>query len=221
MGVIKKLLGVVVLFIVTSSSLLHAKSAFEEIYDKKKQQIEAKELTFDYSHDLKLFQKAEGTFVEAFLPRAVALDKDDVDDEKELEEELRESHHLIWNNFYDELRKNKALGKTEYFYAVKNKKEEVVAFVYFRGGDSSEDKHISFLAVHPDYERMGLGTLLIFSIFEKFSNLQMVTLKVDTEKNEKVISFYNKLGFYEYNKVDDLRISFALERNCQKNKNHS
>lgn len=62
--------------------------------------------------------------------------------------------------------------------------------------DDKEHCYIGRLVVHPDYQRKGIGTLLMKEIEKIFKNCKK--FKIFTgEKSDHVISYYKKLGYKE------------------------
>ncbi|NEO49457.1 MAG: ribosomal protein S18-alanine N-acetyltransferase [Moorea sp. SIO4A3] len=61
-----------------------------------------------------------------------------------------------------------------------------------------EEAHIIILAVHPDYQRQGLGQLLLYSLLKeaKQRNLKWATLEVKPS-NQAALALYQKFGFTE------------------------
>ncbi len=61
-----------------------------------------------------------------------------------------------------------------------------------------EEAHITILAIHPDFQRRGLGSLLLENLLKEAVNrkLQRATLEVG-ENNHKAINLYQKFGFKE------------------------
>jgi ribosomal-protein-alanine N-acetyltransferase len=59
-----------------------------------------------------------------------------------------------------------------------------------------EEAHITIVAVHPQYQRQGLGQALIYALLKTASdrNLERATLEVRAS-NEAAISLYQKFGF--------------------------
>jgi len=59
-----------------------------------------------------------------------------------------------------------------------------------------EEAHITILAVHPDYQRQGLGQLLLYALLRdaKRRHLEWATLEVKPS-NQAALSLYQKLGF--------------------------
>ena len=59
-----------------------------------------------------------------------------------------------------------------------------------------EEAHITLLAIHPDYRRQGLGTLLLLNLLEDAiaRKLQWATLEVNVN-NKKALNLYQKFGF--------------------------
>ena len=61
-----------------------------------------------------------------------------------------------------------------------------------------EEAHITILAVHPDYQRQGLGQLLLYALLRdaKRRQLEWATLEVKPS-NQAALSLYHKFGFKE------------------------
>jgi ribosomal-protein-alanine N-acetyltransferase len=61
-----------------------------------------------------------------------------------------------------------------------------------------EEAHITILAVHPDYQRQGLGQLLLYALLRdaKRRQLEWATLEVKPS-NQAALSLYQKFGFSE------------------------
>ena len=61
-----------------------------------------------------------------------------------------------------------------------------------------EEAHITILAVHPDYQRQGLGQLLLYALLRdaKRRQLEWATLEVKPS-NQAAMSLYQKFGFTE------------------------
>jgi ribosomal-protein-alanine N-acetyltransferase len=59
-----------------------------------------------------------------------------------------------------------------------------------------EEAHITILAVHPDFQRQGLGQLILSALLRdaKERNLERATLEV-RDSNEVALSLYEKFGF--------------------------
>ncbi|HBB30286.1 MAG TPA: ribosomal-protein-alanine N-acetyltransferase [Cyanobacteria bacterium UBA8803] len=61
-----------------------------------------------------------------------------------------------------------------------------------------EEAHITILAVHPNYQRQGLGQLLLYALLRdaKRHQLEWATLEVKPS-NQAALSLYQKFGFTE------------------------
>ncbi|HEY9632395.1 MAG TPA: ribosomal protein S18-alanine N-acetyltransferase [Coleofasciculaceae cyanobacterium] len=61
-----------------------------------------------------------------------------------------------------------------------------------------EEAHITILAVHPDYQRQGLGKLLLYALLRdaRRRKLEWATLEVKPS-NQAALSLYQKFGFTE------------------------
>ena len=56
--------------------------------------------------------------------------------------------------------------------------------------------HVSNLYIHHNFQKQGLGTVLLSSVFQQFPTVEKFTLRV-FEKNIKARNFYLKQGFRE------------------------
>lgn len=92
----------------------------------------------------------------------------------------------------DSLLKEIENEKAIYFCAVKD--EEVIGYIGL--WNILGEGNITNVAVHPDFQRMGTGYLLMEKMKEyaKKEKLLFLTLEVN-EGNEKAISLYKKCGF--------------------------
>lgn len=79
--------------------------------------------------------------------------------------------------------------------------------------------NITNIAVHPDYQRKGIGFALLEEMkkYAKDEKMLFLTLEVN-EKNEKAISLYKKCGFqevgrrkkYYHNKYDAILMNYNI-----------
>ncbi|MGB0561173.1 MAG: ribosomal protein S18-alanine N-acetyltransferase [Spirulinaceae cyanobacterium] len=59
-----------------------------------------------------------------------------------------------------------------------------------------DEAHITLLMVHPDYQRQGLGQLLLWALLVKARQQQMARATLEVrEGNRGAIALYNKFGF--------------------------
>ena len=67
-------------------------------------------------------------------------------------------------------------------------------------GDGYSVIFIQDLLVHPDFQRNGIGTLLLKRMLKEYENVYQMHLI--TEDSEKTISFYKSLGFTDNGDVN-------------------
>ena len=67
-------------------------------------------------------------------------------------------------------------------------------------GDGFSVIFIQDLLVHPDFQRNGIGTLLLKRMLKEYENVYQMHLI--TEDSEKTISFYKSLGFTDNGDVN-------------------
>jgi hypothetical protein len=99
---------------------------------------------------------------------------------------------LGWTNYTDkpEMLKNAYLNSLKIYGAyVDNKLVGIIRAV----GDGFSVLFIQDLLVHPDFQRNGIGTLLLKRMLKEYENVYQMHLI--TEDSEKTISFYKSLGF--------------------------
>ena len=99
---------------------------------------------------------------------------------------------LGWTNYTDkpEMLRNAYLNSLNIYGAyVDDKLIGVIRVV----GDGFSVLFIQDLLVHPDFQRNGIGTLLLKRMLKEYENVYQMHLI--TEDSEKTISFYKSLGF--------------------------
>ena len=67
-------------------------------------------------------------------------------------------------------------------------------------GDGFSVLFIQDLLVHPDFQRNGIGTLLLKRMLKEYENVYQMHLI--TEDSEKTISFYKSLGFTDNSDIN-------------------
>lgn len=67
-------------------------------------------------------------------------------------------------------------------------------------GDASTIIFIQDLLVHPHYQHKNIGKSLVDEVLNRYKDVRQIELI--TDKEEKSISFYKKLGFKELDKVN-------------------
>lgn len=81
-----------------------------------------------------------------------------------------------------------------YYKAVMDKK--IVGFIGIR--ISQDDAHVTNIAVHPDYQRLGIGTILLnhFLQYAVDNDCKQLSLEVKST-NELAIKLYERYGFVQ------------------------
>ena len=106
---------------------------------------------------------------------------------------------LGWTNYTDkpEMLKNAYLNSLKIYGAyVDNKLVGIIRAV----GDGFSVLFIQDLLVHPDFQRNGIGTLLLKRMLKEYENVYQIHLI--TEDSEKTISFYKSLGFTDNSDIN-------------------
>ena len=106
---------------------------------------------------------------------------------------------LGWTNYTDkpEMLKNAYLNSLKIYGAyVDGKLVGIIRAV----GDGFSVLFIQDLLVHPDFQRNGIGTLLLKRMLKEYENVYQMHLI--TEDSEKTISFYKSLGFTDNGDVN-------------------
>ena len=106
---------------------------------------------------------------------------------------------LGWTNYTDkpEMLKNAYLNSLKIYGAyVDDKLVGIIRAV----GDGFSVLFIQDLLVHPDFQRNGIGTLLLKRMLKEYENVYQMHLI--TEDSEKTISFYKSLGFTDNSDVN-------------------
>ena len=105
---------------------------------------------------------------------------------------------LGWTNYTDkpEMLKNAYLNSLKIYGAyVDDKLVGIIRAV----GDGFSVLFIQDLLVHPDFQRNGIGTLLLKRMLKEYENVYQMHLI--TEDSEKTISFYKSLGFVDNSEI--------------------
>ena len=106
---------------------------------------------------------------------------------------------LGWTNYTDkpEMLRNAYLNSLKIYGAyVDGKLVGIIRAV----GDGFSVLFIQDLLVHPDFQRNGIGTLLLKRMLKEYENVYQMHLI--TEDSEKTISFYKLLGFTDNSDVN-------------------
>ena len=106
---------------------------------------------------------------------------------------------LGWTNYTDkpEMLRNAYLNSLKIYGAyVDGKLVGIIRAV----GDGFSVLFIQDLLVHPDFQRNGIGTLLLKKMLKEYENVYQMHLI--TEDSEKTISFYKSLGFTDNGDVN-------------------
>ena len=106
---------------------------------------------------------------------------------------------LGWTNYTDkpEMLRNAYINSLKIYGAyVDDKLVGIIRAV----GDGFSVLFIQDLLVHPDFQRNGIGTLLLKRMLKEYENVYQMHLI--TEDSEKTISFYKSLGFTDNSDVN-------------------
>ena len=106
---------------------------------------------------------------------------------------------LGWTNYTDkpEMLKNAYLNSLKIYGAyVDDKLVGIIRAV----GDGFSVLFIQDLLIHPDFQRNGIGTLLLKRMLKEYENVYQIHLI--TEDSEKTISFYKSLGFTDNSDIN-------------------
>lgn len=66
-------------------------------------------------------------------------------------------------------------------------------------GDAVSIIYVQDLLVHPEFQRRGIGTMLLEAVMEEFKNIRQIVLV--TEDRADLKRFYQSLGMYELSKM--------------------
>ena len=103
-----------------------------------------------------------------------------------------------WNNPYIDIARK--LNVQPDLFLVGYLEENLIASVM--AGYDGHRGWINYLAVHPDFQAMGFGKHLMNDVENKLYELGCPKINLQIrEGNEKVLSFYQKLGFVEENRI--------------------
>jgi GNAT superfamily N-acetyltransferase len=168
-------------------------SKFVKLHQRKVKQGKLKNLEFSFKvNDLESFEKTKDVFMEAFIEREAVIEGSIEAGKGVLAKEWKYTIESA-KDFIDEKKKF-------YLHVVKTKDKGIpVAFAHFflTKDWPVKEAFVNILAVHPDYQGRGLGSLLIFSIFHKYPQVVRIELLTSRYRNEKTRGFYKRLGFVE------------------------
>ena len=86
--------------------------------------------------------------------------------------------------------------KRKGFFLVKHGREYVASVFAWEDELGSPVGRLHYLAVHPDYQRKGLGTALCLLILEYFKNEGKTSVTLKTEEfRDHAIRLYKSIGF--------------------------
>ena len=121
--------------------------------------------------------------------QVVKMTTEDVEEVFQIEKLVHPEHHWSKESFYNELANNLA-----FYYCVKDEQNKVLG--YLGSWHIIDEAHITTLAIHPDFRRMQLSTvLMIKSIEDCYKNMvKYITLEV-RESNYSAIMLYEKFLF--------------------------
>ena len=108
----------------------------------------------------------------------------------EIEKLVHPNHHWSRDSFLNEIQNKLA----NYFCLTDTKTNKILGYAGF--WEILEEAHITSIAVHPDYRRLGLATILLKHIVKSCYKkmIKYITLEVRAS-NIPAISLYEKFGF--------------------------
>ena len=117
---------------------------------------------------------------------------------------MPENDRMTKNCFFDEF--NQSTRK--YFIAIDNQNKPVGYIGVF---DSIDDYNIIGIAVDNNFQKQGVGTMLLQKVIEvaKLNKVNSISLEVD-KKNDKAINFYKNKGF----KVTNIRKKYYKDNDA-------
>ena len=74
--------------------------------------------------------------------------------------------------------------------------DKIVGFVGFKITEKEREIYISQLAVAPEFWKRGIGSHLVFSVFDQFEDAESLVV-IPRKINSVARKFYKKLGFVE------------------------
>ncbi len=118
------------------------------------------------------------------------MTKDNLDEVVRIEEIVHPNHHWSKSSFLNEIQNKLA----HYFCLIDTQTNRILAYAGF--WEILEEAHITSIAVHPDFRRLGLASALLKKIvkicYKKM--IKYITLEVRAG-NTAAISLYEKFGF--------------------------
>lgn len=66
-------------------------------------------------------------------------------------------------------------------------------------GDGHTVVFVQDILVSPDFQRNGIGSALLRTVLDRYSNVRQIELT--TDNTEKTFAFYKSLGFSEFSKI--------------------
>lgn len=169
------------------------KSLFDLLLLKKKKKIRSKGLKFIRTfNNVKIFEKGKDTFIDGFLSVIKDYPSEDHD-----EQDLRKSLVEEFQQTLISIKKAVKMKRKMYIHCFQNPQKQTIAFItfYLSKTPSRREIFVDILVVNPDYQRMSLGSLLIYSLFSTFSSVKKIELVTNIDDNHKTLKYYKSLGF--------------------------
>ena len=123
------------------------------------------------------------------------------------ETEILELYHSVgWTNYTDHPKMLEKAFKNSLFVLGAYDEKQLVGVIRVVG-DGHAIIYIQDILVLPNYQRQGLGRILIRKVLDEFEHVHQKVLM--TEQQEKVIAFYTGLGFQ---RSSDLNLITFIQR---------
>ena len=117
-------------------------------------------------------------------------------------EELTALYESVgWTGYTDHPEKMTELLQGSLYYLSAWKDDQLIGLIRTVGDDASI-LYIQDILVHPDFQRMQIGTTLVQKVLEAFTHIRQIILL--TDNTEKTKAFYTSLGFESAEKLESV-----------------